>query len=694
MKHVASLLAAALLLAVAASAAHAPRPLTPGDVYRLETVNDPELTPGGKLVVYEVTTVDAYKDKRVSHLWMVPADGKAEAKPFLGDLPARFPRWSPDGRWLAFISTGSGGQAIKESLPLASTAKPQIWVVARDGQARRRITDFPNGVLSYSWSPDGRQLAVAARPDYGVNPEPGVRDYISLVYKLDGYGWYHRGSQSHLWLVDVSNGDARQLTFGKTRNDSDPEWSPDRKWIAYVSQNIGPDLREYSDSSEIFIVPASGGAPHAVTAPLASLSSPRWSPDSQMLAYAAAPIASDQPLLFLTSISGAGKPVLASDIDRFPTQIVWGRSGDLWFGAADHGSAVYYRVDVKTHHGLRMLAGHRAIHELQASESGNRLVYLANDATHPPEVYSAALDGRGELQLTSQNRSLLSQVQTAPTESVTWQSSAEGLTIQGFFMRPLDWQPGRKCPMILDIHGGPNGMWGFHWSFDAQLYAANGYAVFMANPRGSSGYGMKFQRAVAGEWGGNAYEDIISGVKAITARYPWIDSSRLGVVGHSYGGFMTDWIVGHTDMFRAAISIAGISDFVSVEGTRDAAFGHTRDFGADLFSQFDTYWKTSPLRYAANVKTPLLFLHGEEDQRVPASQSEEYFRAIKHFGGTAEMVMFPGESHMLPVSGKPKHLMETYQWRIYWFERYVKGHTAAIAPDAPSTANRTHHEQN
>ena len=174
MKHMASLLAAALLLAVAASAAHAPRPLTPGDVYRLKTVNDPELTPGGKLVVYEVTTVDAYKDKRVSHLWMVPADGKAEAKPFLGDLPARFPRWSPDGRWLAFISTGSGGQANKESLPLASTAKQQIWVVARDGQERRRITDFPNGVLRYSWSPDSRQLAVAARPDYGVNPEPGV----------------------------------------------------------------------------------------------------------------------------------------------------------------------------------------------------------------------------------------------------------------------------------------------------------------------------------------------------------------------------------------------------------------------------------------------------------------------------------------------------------------------------------------
>lgn len=683
MKRVAYCLAAALLLAVEAAAAQLPRPLTPQDVYRLKTVNDPQLTTGGKLVAYVVTTVDVKEGKRVSHLWIVPGDGSGQAKPLLPNARARFPRWSPDGRWLAFLSTGAGLRESGEKPATNSSAKSQVWVVARDGSGQRRITNFANGVVSYSWSPDGMRLAVVARPDHGADSEPGLRDYTSLVYKLDGYGWFHRGSQSHIWLVNVSDGDAHQLTFGDTRDDSDPEWSPNGKWIAYISQEIGPSLRDFTGSSDVLIVPASGGRPHAVLTPRTNVSSPRWSPDSSMLAYSASPTPSDQPLLFLSAISGRQPPSLASDIDRFPTQVCWDRSGGLWFGAADHGSAVYYRVDVATHRGVRVLGGDRAIHELQVSYSGNRLVYLVNDATQPPEVYASALDGTHQRQLSWQNRDLLRQVQTAPIEAVTWKSSADGLAIQGFFVRPLRWRPGKKYPLILDIHGGPNGMWGFHWSLDAQLYAADGYAVFMANPRGSSGYGMKFQRAVAGEWGGNAYQDLLSGVEAMLARYPWIDRAHLGVVGHSYGGFMTDWIVGHTRIFKAAISIAGISDFVSDEGARDAAFGHTRDFAGDLFSQFDTYWKTSPIRYAANVKTPLLFLHGEADQRVPASQSEEYFRAIKHFGGSAELVLFPGESHMLPVSAQPKHLVETYQWRLYWFDRYVKGDPRAIAPDAP-----------
>ncbi|HEV2388256.1 MAG TPA: S9 family peptidase [Candidatus Acidoferrales bacterium] len=674
---------AALLLSLTASAAQAPRPLTAQDLYRLKSVNDPQLTPDGKLVAYVVTTIDAKEGRRVSRLWIVPADGSGEEKPLLADVPARSPRWSPDGRWLAFLSAGPGPQADGAAPAGRPSAKPQVWVAARDGSARRQITNFPQGVLDYSWSPDGTRLAVEARPGLAAGPERDVRDYTSLVYKLDGYGWYEPGSQSHIWLVNVSDGAARQLTFGAARDDSDPEWSPNGEWIAYVSQDVGPALRDFTDSSAICILPAAGGTPRAVLDRHTNVSSPRWSPDSKTLAYAAAPAPSDQPLLTLSSISGAQKPVLASAIDRFPTQVVWDRSGRLWFGAADRGAAVYYRVDVATHRGVRVLAGDRAIHELQVSDSGNRLVYLVNDATHPPEVFSAALDGTGERQLTWQNRDWMARVQTAPIDAVTWKSAADGLAIQGFFARPLTWQPGRKYPMILDIHGGPNGMWGFHWSFDAQLYAANGYAVLMANPRGSSGYGMKFQRAVAGEWGGSAYQDLITGVAAMLARYPWIDRTRLGVVGHSYGGFMTDWIVGHTRMFKAAISIAGISDFVSDEGIRDAAFAHSRDFGGDLFSQFDAYWKTSPIRYAASVKTPILFLHGEADNRVPPSQSEEYFRAIKHFGGTAELVFFPGESHMLPVSARPRHLVETYQWRLYWFDRYVKEDPEAVAPDAP-----------
>jgi dipeptidyl aminopeptidase/acylaminoacyl peptidase len=234
--------------------------------------------------------------------------------------------------------------------------------------------------------------------------------------------------------------------------------------------------------------------------------------------------------------------------------------------------------------------------------------------------------------------------------------------------------------MILMIHGGPNGMYGTSWNLEAQAYAARGWAVLMTNPRGSSGYGEAFQRGVNLEWGGKAYTDIMSGVDAAIQKYPWIDGNRLGVTGQSFGGFMTDWIVGQTSRFKGAVTLSGISDLISVEGTRDAYYGHDRDFGGDLWKNFDLYWKYSPIRNAAHVKTPTLVLHGDADQRVPISQGEEFFRALYHFGVPTELVVFPREPHSLRT--EPKHAVEVLQWQIYWFDRYVAGNIGAVKPNA------------
>lgn len=651
--------------------AQARHPASPQDVYRLVGVSAPALSPDGRTVAYVVTRAEAVPSRRVRAIWLVAAGGGTPARELIGDVSASAPRWSPDGRRLAFLSNGRPVGQTKGAAP-----KTQVWLEAADGVGRRQVTHLPDGVSDFRWSPDGRSLAVVSS---NAPARPGdFRDYTSMFYKFDGRGWLD--GQNHIWVVDVAGGQARALTSGHRHTDSDPEWSPDGASIAYATMSVGPDLRHVGGQAELRVIPAAGGAPRTLVGPHANLSQPRWSPDGKRIAYAASPVPAYQPRLY-TIAAGGGAPRLATQLDLFPTSIGWDRAGGLWFNAHDRGTEPYFRINPAQDATTEVLRGDRAYHDLQVSRDGSRLVYLLDDTTHPPALYASAADGAHPRLLADPNRALLAQLELAPAQRVEWKSSAGGLPIEGFLTKPIGWRPGRKYPMILEIHGGPNGMFGFHFRLDEQLYAGEGYAVFRTNPRGSSGYGMAFQRAVAMQWGGNAYDDIVSGVEAVLARNPWIDPNRLGVVGHSYGGFMTDWIVGHTKMFRAAISIAGISDFISDEGVRDAAFGHSRDFGGDLFSQFSRYWNTSPLQYAAGVKTPTLFLDGDADWRVPLSQAEEYFRAIKHFGGTAELVIFPGESHMLPDSARPRHLVETYEWRVYWFNRYVKGEAGLARPN-------------
>ena len=250
---------------------------------------------------------------------------------------------------------------------------------------------------------------------------------------------------------------------------------------------------------------------------------------------------------------------------------------------------------------------------------------------------------------------------------------ADGWDIDGFLVKPINWQPNRKYPLILSIHGGPAGQYGVDWYHEFQVYAARGWAVFFSNPRGSTGYGRKFQRGIEGEWGGKDYVDIMNGLDAVIADNPWIDTTRLGVTGGSYGGYMTNWIVGHTNRFAAAVTLRAISNFISDDGTRDGAYGHADDFGGDIFEKFDLYWDRSPLKYARNVTTPILILHSDNDYRVPIEQGEQWFRALKHYGKTAEIVFFPRENHNLTRTGEPRHLVESLDWQVRWFEKFLEG---------------------
>ena len=340
------------------------------------------------------------------------------------------------------------------------------------------------------------------------------------------------------------------------------------------------------------------------------------------------------------------------------------------------------RLNLSAHECAPVTSGPRGIAAFDVNPKAGKIVYLANDFQHLNDLYVANLDGSGEHQLTHQNQGLWKQLELQSVERWSYKSS-DGQVVDGFFVKPVGWQAGKKYPLVLVIHGGPEGMYGVDWSQEFQVLAARGWAVFFCNPRGSTGYGEQFERGEINNWGGMDYQDIMAGVDSALKKYPWIDSNNLGVTGGSYGGYMTNWIISHTTRFKAAVTLRSVSNFISDEGTRDGAYGHEDYFKGVLFDDFEQYWDASPLKYARNVRTPTLILHSDMDFRVPIEQGEQWFRALQHYGVPSELVLFPRENHNLTRTGEPKHLVESLEWQVYWFDRYLNDNTNAKPPDAP-----------
>jgi dipeptidyl aminopeptidase/acylaminoacyl peptidase len=617
--------------------------ITSSDYYRTISVSDPRLSPDGNWIAFVATRAEERSDHRRTTIWLVAADGSTMPRRLTTAQNATHPRWMPGSDGVGFLSA----RPLPDALPHVA-AKPQVYVLPLDGGEPRRLTNLKNGVTSFEFSPDGWKIACVSRTgsddDHSSGREESdVRDYVYPFYKLDSAGWFDR-RRSHIWIVDLKTHQTRQLTSGNATDDLEPRWSPDGTRLAYVARRLdGADAQ----TGDIWTIPAAGGEPMHISGDRRFPRSPRWSPDGARIAYIAEENASAVPKIWIAPAAGPGKSELATDEITFPSQIEWSDDGRaLYADVPTRGSYRVFRVDLASRKATALTAARREVRHVHFTRGVPLMVYTASDATHPDDVYCARVNGHNERRLTNANRSLMDSTEFSGVEPMSY-SGADGLTIEGFLLKPAGWQPGKTYPMILSIHGGPDGMAGFGWSEELQVFAAHGWAVFYTNPRGSTGYGEKFQRAVAREWGGKAYEDIVDGVDAALKKYPWIDPARLGVRGQSYGGFMTEWITTQTTRFRAAAALSGISDFVSDDGSRDGFYGHARDFGGDLFHNFDLYWKYSPVRYAQNVKTPTLVLHGANDQRVPLTQAEEWFRALKHFGVTSELVVFPREGHSI-----------------------------------------------
>lgn len=674
-----------LLAAAAFAQTGQKRGITAEDYYAFESLSDPHLSPDGKLVAYVVTTIDQKQNRRNSSIWLAATDGSRAPWQFTtSPQSSSSPRWSPDGQWLAFLSTRPTGSATE-------APKTQIYILSMHGGEARRVTNLKNGASGFQWSPDGTRLVTLSRTGQSdLHPEladrSDVRHYKNISYKFNDTGWFD-DRRSHLWVIDVKTGASKQITSGDDWNDTDPQWSPDGTRIAFVSDRTGKAFED-SRNTDVWVIAADGGALTKISDHAEADRSPRWSPDGKTIAFVgSAKEDSSHPKIWLTPSAGNATSVLAAkDLDLIPGELDWAEGGRaIYFETGIKGEYHLFRVDLASKEVRAVTSGPRAVRSVDINDQTGKMVYTVNDFKHLDDLYVADLAGRNERQLTHLNQTLWSKLQLQDVERITYKS-ADGWDVDGFLVKPIGWEAGKKYPMILSVHGGPAGMYGVDWYHEFQVYAARGWAVLFTNPRGSTGYGEKFERGIAGEWGGKDYADVMNGVEAVLKQNPWIDRDRLGVTGGSYGGFMTNWIVGHTNIFKAAVTLRSVVNFISDEGTRDGAYGHKRDFGGDLFEKFDLYWDRSPLKYAKNVKTPTLILHSDNDFRVPLEQGEQWFRALKHFGVTTELVLFPRENHNLTRTGEPKHLVESLNWQIYWFDRFINGNAAAVPPTGYSVS--------
>lgn len=690
---IAALVACLIVLSALAVAQQTPRGMTPEDYFSFEFISDPQISPDGKLVACVVTKVDRAQNRRNASIWMTATDGSRAPWQFTtAPQSSTSPRWSPDGKSLAFLS--SRPESTPAPAPAAGTApaataespRAQVYLLSMNGGEAKRLTNLKNGVSVFRWSPDGTRLVVVSR----TGPSDGradnkdrsdVRHYKNSSYKFNDTGWFD-DRRTHLWVVDVKSVSAKQITEGNDWNDSDPQWSPDGTRLAFVSNRTGKEYEE-NRNTDVWVINASGGQPTKISDHDEADNQPRWSPDGKWIAFTGEIHDRDHPKIYLApSTGGAPSTLAANGLDLIPGGLEWSDDGkSIYFETGVKGEYQLFRVDLAAKSVSPVTSGARAIRSVDFNFPSAKMTYLVNDFKHLDDLYVADLNGRNERRLTNLNEILWKQLKLADVERFTYKS-ADNWDVDGFLVKPIGWQSGKKYPLILSIHGGPAGQYGVDWYQEFQVYAAKGYAVLFTNPRGSTGYGQKFERGIVNEWGGKDYQDIMNGLDAALKQNPWIDQSRMGVTGGSYGGYMTNWIVGHTDRFKAAVTLRSVSNFISDDGTRDGAYGHSPDFGGDIFQKMDLYWDRSPLKYAKDVKTPTLVLHSDNDYRVPIEQGEQWFRALKHFGVNTEIVFFPRENHNLTRTGEPKHLVESMNWQLYWFDRFLNGNTSAVPPDA------------
>ena len=665
------LISAAVATAQLAGSADA-RPLTLADLASVRTVGSPTIDPTGNWVAYSVKSVDVKADKNVSHIWMTSWDGTRSVQLTNRDKESEStPRWSPDGRSLAFISSRDDKQE-----------RDQLWLLDRTGGEARRAAELAGSVVDYAWSPDSRQIALIlldpdpatpskddAKSDDAKPPKPIVVDRFQFKRDIDGY---LQGRRQRLVLLDLTTGQTRRLTSGEF-DESLPSWSPDGSRIAFVS-NRDPDP-DRSYNNDIWIVPASASS--ATPLRLTSFkgddnnpdyeSYPAWSPDGRSIAYLqGGPVelfAYGTRHLAVVPAEGGAARVLTPDLDRNIGHPTWSRDGrSLRFLVEDDRSQWLGSVSASGGKISRTVGGKSAIRAIDQQKSG-RMVALVSDASSPPEVH--AVEG-GSTRLLSRHNDWLRAVELAPVEDTSFRSE-DGTEVHGFMLRPRIAAAGR-VPTILRIHGGPQSQFDYGFSFEWQLLAASGYAVVAANPRGGTGRGQDYGKAIYAAWGTVDVDDALAAVDDAVAR-GIADPNRLGIGGWSYGGILTNYTIASDKRFKAATSGASISNILAGYGTDQYILDYEVELGKP-WEKPDTWVKLSyPFLHADRIVTPTLFLAGDKDFNVPLLNSEQMFQALRSQGVDTQLIIYPGQYHGLT---RPSFIRDRYQRYLDWYAKYLK----------------------